>query len=198
MERDNFRLRNSHMLKALGGIVIGDIFGYLFYMFFLNLRNTEAPESASIVTAIFSIVVFGVSMFFTFRLSMWVSNDSSKLDEVTLLENAYKESNYTLDYNAYFKEQIKKRLWVYYLVAFLTQIPLVINYYLAIAAGYGTVYQCPIDIYKFSMTSLFGYELLGNLWFIGPFIYVILYAVVFTYLTYKAQKKYMVKPSYLN
>jgi len=198
MERDNSKLRTIHLIRALGGMVIGNVLGYLFYMFFLNLKNTEAPESASMGTAIFSIIIFGVSMFFTYRLFMWVSNDSTKLDEGTLLENAYKESNYTLDYNAYFKDQVKKRLWVYYLVAALTQIPLVINYYLAIAAGYGNIYQCPIDIYKFSMTSLFSYELLGNLWFVGPFIYVILYSSLFTYIVYKEQKKYMVKPSYLN
>jgi len=166
-------------------------------MFFLNLRNTEAPESASIGTAIFSIIIFALSIAFTYRFAMWESNDSNKLDEEKMLSNAYKDSNYTLNYNVYFKEQLKTRLWSYYLVAAVTQIPLIVNYYLAIAADYGNIYGCPIGVYKFSMTSIFAYELFGKLWFIGPIVYVILFSAIVTFLIYRGQKKWMVKPSYI-
>jgi len=59
------------------------------------------------------------------------------------------------------------------------------------------VFQSPVFLFKFAVPSLFAYEICGPLWFFGPLIYMILFSVSFTALVYFEQKKWLVKPSYM-
>ncbi len=195
MKINKFRFLVNNALKAFISILVCNFAGYFFYLIFLNAKNIEDPRSAAMGTAILSIVVFLFSVYIIFRIAIMEPYNSETIDERALLENAYKESNYTLNYNAYFIDQVKTRLWSYYFVAAITQIPLILNYFLA-RTVFGTVYEGPFSVYKFNMVSIWGYELFGDLWILGALVFVITFAVSFTALIYFEQKKWLVKPSY--
>lgn len=198
MKRTNHVLRIKHLLKGLLAGAVGNFVGYLFYLVFLNAKNAEDPKGASAGTAVFSFIFFALTTAFTYYLATFGSNDPEKPDEETLLEETFKNSGYSLDYKAYFAGQFRSRTWIYLFVELLFQIPLFVNYYIALGAGYGTVFSCPINFYRFGMASVFSYELLGDLWFLGPVVDLLLFGAVFFFLLYKGQKKWMVKPSYID
>ena len=196
MSKNNFKFLVNNAAKCIIALIGCNLIGYFLYLFFLNTKNTDFPEYASPVTGIVSLIVFIFSVYVVYRVAMIESQDSNKIDEKTLLETAYKESNYSLNYNTYFINQVKTRLWSYYLIAALSQIPVIINYYISVAV-FGSVYKGPIALYKFNMVSLWGYDFFGKHWYLGSIVYVVIFSVAFTFLVYKGQKKWMFKPSYV-
>ena len=187
-----------NMVKGFATLAVCNGIGYIFYIMILNVGNTEDPATASGRTAIFSLLLFAVSLYAFYRVAIAESPDSGKVDERKLLEDAYKESGYNLDYKAYFTEQIKTRLWGYYFAVGVGQLPLFLIFLVeAVIPGDVTVYELPVPIFKFYMTNIFGYEMLGKAWFLGPVVYLLLFVPIFTYLVYKEQKNWMVKPSYV-
>ena len=196
MGNNNFKFWVNNAVKCFISLLACNMVGYFFYLFLLNTKNTDFPEWASGGTTVLSLVVFVFSIYVTYRIAMIESQDTTKIDEKTLLQKTYEDSNYTLDYNKYFVKQVKTRLWSYYLVALLYQIPLIINYYISNNV-FGSIYKGPISFYKFNMVSLWGCEILGKLWFIGPIIFTVIFSVTFTFLVYRGQKKWMFKPSYI-
>jgi hypothetical protein len=196
MKKTNFRVFADNLVKGILYLLIFNIFGLILYTVFLNGRNADIPENAAIGTSILSIAVFAVSVYLYARFALMGSLNDKRIDERALLEEAFKASEYKLDYNAYFKEQVKKRLCGYYVAAALWQIPLIINYAIVMPTEF-TIYETPITMYKWGMTSIFGYELLGKLWYLGPVVFLVLFLPIFTFLVYKGQKKWLVKPSYI-
>lgn len=196
MKKTNFGFFIDNLVKGLIFLLIFNIFGLILYTVFLNGRNADLPENASLGTSILSIAVFAVSVYLYARFAMMGSLNDKRIDERTLLEEAFKASEYKLDYNGYFKEQVKKRLCGYYVAAALWQIPLMINYAIVTPSEF-TLYESPITIYKWNMTNIFGYELLGKLWYLGPVVFLVLFIPIFTFLVYRGQKKWLVKPSYI-
>ena len=202
MKKTNFRVFADNLVKGILYLLIFNIFGLILYTVFLNGRNADIPENAVYVSFCFRIkgilgtAVFVVAVYLYARFALMGSLNDKRIDERALLEEAFKASEYKLDYNAYFKEQVKKRLCGYYVAAALWQIPLIINYAIVMPTEF-TIYETPITMYKWGMTSIFGYELLGNLWYFGPVIFLALFLPIFTFLVYKGQKKWLVKPSYI-
>ncbi len=196
MGNNNFKFWVNNAVKCFISLLACNMVGYFLYLFLLNTKNTDFPEWASGGTTVLSLVVFVCSIYVTYRIAMIESQDTTKIDERALLQKAYEDSNYTLDYNKYFIKQVKTRLWSYYLVMVLSQLPIIINYYIANKV-FDSIYKAPIALYKFSMVSLWGYELLGKAWVLGPILPVVLFSAVFTFLVYRGQKKWMFKPSYI-
>ena len=198
MQKTISKIWINNAIRAVCALLFCNFMGFLAYMLVFNIRNHEAPDTAAVGTGIFSIILFALSLYFFYRIAMMGTDNSHNMDERTMLEKAYKDSNYTLDYNTYFKEQVKTRLWAYYLVAAISQIPLIINYCISTLGKFDTIYECPvINFYKFNMISIFGYELLGKAWYLGPIVFLVPFIVIFTFLVYRGQKKWMVKPSYI-
>ena len=186
----------NNLLIAFLSLFICGFVGQLAYTVFLNTKNTMAPKEAEPATSLVSFIIFLIAVFVIYKIQVFGSLTNKGIDEREILEKAFRENNYEIDYNAYFKDQVKKRLWSYYLAAALVQIPLIINYALVNAVNM-TLYEAPIAFYKFFMPSLFAYQMCGDLWFLGALIFVLLFSVVFTALVYIEQKKWLVKPSYL-
>jgi len=199
MKNYKFRFWLGNFLKSAVTLAGCNLVSYLFYTMFLNGTNTYYPEGASTPTVIFSVIMFVLSVIVFWKVSTIGSTNPEKIDERTLLENTFREAGYVIDYNKWFKDQLKTRLWGWYIPLFIGQIPLFVNYAILarVKESFGSVFEMPIVIYKWNMTSIFGYELLGSLWFLGPIIYLGLFISLFTYLVYREQKKWLVKPSYV-
>jgi len=101
---------------------------------------------------------------------------------------------YALDY---VEGKSMDRLWGYYVSAILTQAPILYNYACVEALGRNvSLYKTPIDIYKWNMTNLFPYELLGDSWRFGPLLYTLLFSVIFTIFVFSHQKRHWIKPQH--
>ena len=196
MSKNNFKFFINNIFKGFLGLAVCNVVGYVLYLVFLNAKNADYPKNASLSTAILSVLLFGVSVYVIARFALMGTLNTESIDERGMLEKVYKESNYTLDYKAYFKDQVKTRLCGYYLAAALWQIPLIVNYALIVPSEF-TIYNSPISIYKWNMMNIFGYELLGKAWFFGPVLFLALFIPIFTFIVYKEQKKWLVKPSYI-
>jgi len=169
--------------------------GYWLYRFLLNDTNKYALNP-SLLTAVFSFVLFLFSAYIFAYLTIEQSFfqwDSEKY----LLKDAYRESDYEMRYSDFCKQQLKYRLWGYYVSAILTQAPILYNYACVEALGRNvSLYKTPIDIYKWNMTNLFPYELLGDSWRFGPLLYTLLFSVIFTIFVFSHQKRHWIKPQH--
>ncbi|MBE6565130.1 MAG: hypothetical protein E7655_07650 [Ruminococcaceae bacterium] len=198
MHGKHFQRLILNMVKGFATLALCNGIGYLFYIMILNVGNAEDPKTASGRTAIFSLILFAASIYAFYLVAIAESSDSGKIDERKLLEDAYKDSGYALDYKAYFIEQVKTRLWGYYFAVGVGQLPLFLNFLVeAVIPGDVTIYELPIPLFKFYTTNIFAYELLGKAWFLGPVLYLLLFIPIFTYLVYREQKTWMAKPSYV-
>ena len=107
------------------------------------------------------------------------------------------DSDYNFDFKEYFKEQIKRRLWGVPIVLFISNLPLVVNYIMVEMAEGFTIYTSPISVYKFSMTSMFFWELLGEVWFFAPILFPLFFFVAFSIILYFYEKTFIpAKPSW--
>lgn len=187
-----------NMLKGLFALAISNAVGYFIYLLVLRGVNESEPETASVRTVIFGLAVFGYSIFAYLKLLMAESKNEKIINEQNELKEAFKKSEYNLDFDKYFSDVVKKRLWGYYVSAFLWQIPLIINYIIVSANPADiTIYELPISIYKFCLSGIFAYEIFPEFWLLGLFIYMASFIIVFTYFAKRKYKKLLVKPSYL-
>lgn len=199
MKKQYKRTTTFNFLKGLAAIAFSSLIGNVLYFFVFRGTNAEDPEGAAMRTSIFSILIFVFSVYAFIKTLPVTSKNENVIDEKQALKDALKEANYELDYNSYFKKLVKTRLWGYYLAAAVWQIPLLINYVIVATAPEGTtIYELPIWIYEWNLSSLFAYELLGALWFLGIFLYMAVFISVFTYFAYRYYKQFAVKPSYIS
>ena len=187
-----------NMLKGLFAMAISNAVGYFIYLLVLRGVNESEPETASTRTVIFGLFVFVYAIFAFLKLLMAESKNEKIINEQYELKEAFKNSNYTLDFDKYFCGVIKKRLWGYYISAFLCQIPLIVNYMIVSANPENiTIYELPVSVYKFCLSGIFAYELFPKSWYVGVVIYMASFILVFTYFAKRKYKKLLVKPSYL-
>ena len=188
-----------NFIKGLIAIAFSGLVGNILYFLVFRNTNGDSPEGAWFRTGIFSLLIFALSIYVFFRIEEIPSKNERIINEKQALKDAFKEANYELDYKSYFKGVIRTRLWGYYLAAAVWQLPLIVNYIIAkVQPGDITIYEIPVWIYEWHMPSLFAYEFLGDLWFLGFFLYLALFISIFTYLVYESYKQFLVKPSYLS
>ena len=169
--------------------------GYWLYRFLLNDTNKYALNPSRLTT-VFSFALFIFSIF----LFVYLAMESSFFNwdsEAYLLKTAYRESRYQMAYSDFCKHQLKYRLWGYYVAAALSQIPINFNYALVKSIGnHASLYKTPIDIYKWNMTTLFAYQLLGDHWRLGTPLYTLLFFILFTIAFFRVQKRHWIRPQH--
>lgn len=196
MKNKDLRTVMFNLLKGLIAMAFSGVVGNLLYFLIFRGTNAENPEGAAMRTSIFSLLIFALSIYLFLRMLDINSKSENIINEKQAIKDAYKESEYQLDYKLYFKKILKARLWGYILSAFVYQIPLIVNY--VIADKYSvTVYELPIWIYEWNMPSIFAYEIFGGRWYIGAPLYILVFSAVFSIFAYRYYKQFLIKPSYL-
>lgn len=185
-----------NFIKGIIAMAFTGLLGNILYFFIFRNTNGEDPEAAAFRTAIFSFFVFLFSIYAVYEISVVPTKNKKVINEKQSIKDAFRDSGYDLDYKTYFKKMVKTRLWGYYLSVAVWQIPLVINFAIAEAVG-KSVYEIPIWLYEWNMQSMFAYELLGDFWFLGMPLTLLLFIPAFNYLMYQDYEQYLVKPSYL-
>ena len=182
-------------VKSVIAILFSIFMGYLLYFFILRGANEDDPNGAAVRTIIFSLFVFIFSVFVMLKITKAESKSGS---ESLLFKNDFRQSGYSLNYNEYFKKALKQRLWGYYIGPALFQIPLIINFIIVSKLPEKiTIYEYPLSIYKWSMSSLFAYEIFGGLWILGFIFYMAAFATVFSIALYFSFKSFFTRPSYM-
>lgn len=195
---NNFRYFVNNTVKALLVLAACNIIGYCLYLFMLNTKNMDFPQEAAGGTIVLGIVIFALTLWGFVFIATLGSSDSNRIDEKTLIEQAYRESDYKMDFKRYFIKQQTTRFLGYYLVIILSHIPIFINYFIvSLIDDIPTVYQSPISTYKFFMSNIFGYELFGDMWYLGLFVHLAIFITVFAFSVYKKEKSWLFKPSYI-
>ena len=179
----------TNVFKTFLSYVIAAFIGYILYRLILNSANITSPNGAVWRTSVLSLFVFVVLIYVSGRIFMLPVKDERSLWEMKEIEARQKECGYTLNYKEYFKEQLKTRVWGSFVLVFVLQLPLIINYAMVSRAAGFNIYVSPITLYKFYTPSLFVWELLGDFWIIAPILFSLLYAVTFSYHLYIEQKK---------
>lgn len=185
--------------KSFIVLMFSNLIGYLLYFLILRGANEQNSQEAVVRTFAISIIVFVFSFFVYYQFLKLEKKSERVINETKTLKDAYKDSGYNLDFNSYFINILKKRLWGYYIAPVIIQIPLIINYLIVtLNPAEITIYDLEIYIYKWNVLELFAYEIFGNAWFLGFFLFMFLFSIVFTTLSYFYFKKLLVKPTYLN
>lgn len=179
----------TNVVKTLVAYVVTSLFGYLMYRFTINGTNIQSPKSALLRTVIFGLFAFSLLIYLAGKIFMLPVKDERSINEMKEIDARQKACGYTLDYKAYFKEQLKTRLWGSFVLIFVLQLPLIINYAMVSRAAGFSIYTSPIGLYKFYTPSLFVWELLGDAWFLAPILFPVIYAAVFSFHLYREQKK---------
>lgn len=196
--KSNKKSFKFNFIKGIIALAFSGLVGNILYFLVFRNTNGESPEGAWLRTGIFSLLIFALSVYVFFRIEEIPSKNEKIINEKQALKDAFKDANYELDYKGYFKEVIRTRFCGYYLAAAVWQIPLILNYVIAkVQPGNVTIYEIPVWIYEWHMPSLFAYEFLGSLWFLGFFLYLAIFIPLFTWLVYESYKPLLVKPSYL-
>ncbi len=189
MDARNRRTLISNAVKSLLALLITNALGYLLYFFWS--RHTGGAVVISFVVFLFSIYLF-------IRILTLPTNDERKISEREEIVKLSQECGYTLDFKEYFIKQLKYRLPAVFVVVFLAQIPLLINFAMVHTVEGFTVYTAPIPIYKFSTMGLFVFHLLGNAFWIAPILVTILFALFFVPSLYYYEKTFIPpKPSWV-
>ncbi len=192
-DKRNTRTAIANVVRALVAAFISSVIGYLFYMVLINSPNVYIPA-----LIIYSLAVFAFSIFLFVKILTLPTKDERKISEREEIAKRHLEAGYSLDYKAYFKEQLKCRMWGVPLVIFLTQLPLVVNWAMVDMAEGFTVYTSPIPFYKFSAMSLFVWESLGSLWYFAPIIFTAVFTVAFCASLWFYQKSFIPnRPSWM-
>ncbi len=178
----------TNIFKTLVSYVLVSLLGYLFYMLLINASNIQSPKGAMWRTVALSVFMFVVLVDLSVRIFMLPVKDERSIDEMKEIEKKQKECGYTLDFKAYFTDEMKTRIWGSFVLVFVLQLPLIINYSMVSWAEGFSIYTSPISVYKFYTPSLFVWELLGDAWILAPILFSLIYAVTFSYLLYRAQR----------
>ena len=166
------------------------IIGFVFYRFMLKSISFNAPsQNIFLRTVVFSLMMFAVLIYVAVKLFMLPVRNKRSIDEMSEIEESQRASGYDLDYKEYFKKQLKTRLWGSFVLVFVLQLPLIINYAMVSSVTGFNIYNSTVSIYKFYTPSLFVWEILGDFWIIAPILFSLLYAVTFSYFLYSEQKK---------
>ena len=185
-------------VKALIALAFTNLFGWIVNFLVFRGANEIEIEGASFRTAVLSFLIFIFHLAVLYKFIKIESKSEKTINEASSCKVAYKESGYSFDFKVYFKTFLKKRGWGYYIPSQIWQIPLLINYIIVAANPEDiTIYELPIYIYKWCMNCLFAYEAFPSFFFLGFFIYNLLFIPSFTYLLYRFYKSLLVKPSYL-
>ena len=198
MNNRNRRTLVTNVIKTVISYAVSVLFGYFFYAFLLNGTNSTDPSGAKMRTVLYSLLMFAFFVSLSVKLFNLVCDNESKVYEKREIISRTAESDYRLDYKAYFTEQVKKRIWATFIPVLLLQLPLLVNYAMVSYAEGFSIYTSPIALYKLYMPSMFVWELLGNAWFLSPIVFTVLYASFFLIFLYRLQKRFIPqKPSWV-
>lgn len=195
---DNSGLFIKYLVRGLLVAFGGDAFAFLMYEFFLRERVRDYPDTARIPAIIFSLVFFSLTLFVTVRLAAAESPDNTVPDEKSILQNTYKEMNYQgFDFDVYFKDAVKKRLFAFPLAAFLAQLPLTAYYLILLIIGnLDQIYHLAFSFYPYFLPALFGYEITRN-FLLGAVIFAVCFTGIYLLALRKIMKTWVKKPSYI-
>lgn len=182
-------------IKSTIAVAFSNLIGYFLYFFILRGANEDDPNGAAFRTIIFSLCVFAFSIFALLKVTKAEIKGRS---EMLIFKNDFRKSNYSLNYKEYFKSALKERLWGYYIGPAVSQIPMIINFIIVSHASEKiTLYEYPLPLYKWCTSSLFAYELLGEVWLLGFFVYMVSIVLSFNVGLYYSYKELFIKPSYM-
>ena len=195
MDNRNRRTAIANIVRAVIALFLSNALGYILYMLILN--SSDATTGAKGRLIVFSFATFLFSFFVFIKIFTLPTKDERKISEAHEIAKRCVDSDYNFDFKEYFKEQIKRRLWGVPIVLFISNLPLVVIYIMVEMAEGFTIYTSPISVYKFSMTSMFLCELLGEVWFFAPIFFPLFFFFAFSIILYFYEKTFIpAKPSW--